>query len=1215
MRWSQPGQTQPAEVVMEVRGFLEGLRGRLRRVLLLEGLSQLTVAVLVGCALAILLDYCWPIPAPARLALLLALIALVTTVAYRRLLRPLARRMDDRTMAQLAERRIPALDGRLLTRVDGIDLGSHDGQLLASALTPQAVTTLIPAARLPGRISLALVLAGAAALIALSFPRLMHDGFNRLLLPFGAGEWERKAALAGELDRVVVAADDPLVVRIERTKGPEAPLRLSWSLDGVDQTERRMLSGLVGPWHQALTLPPGSYRLVAESGDAVPLVLHGRLVKRPLLTHVQATLYPPHYISLPKQELATLACTALPGSRLEFSLDFALDSGREVAEAGITLGGTPLAVTRSARGLTGTFKIKEGGMLEVHLADQDGIGPNPPPRFPVTLTEDRKPVVALDGPRNREAVTVRAQLHLAIDASDDYGLATLQLLTAVLAGEPPADAAPAPAPAAGTPPPVHQETLAFDVAGLTATTRKTVIDLSKLVKEGDRLQFTGRAEDANDISGPGIGLSQPLELKVVSESELRQELDRMLGEAKDRLAQAREELGGGLAKPERLMPASRGAALVAVKAGELLTQVVRRWSENQLQEDQLKPAREAEVLVNTKALLQLAEAVKGTEAAARSADQLLAEAEKLLASMLQAGDLTRLLAALIEREKGLAVESRAFVMEYLTKPLDDAAKVRQSNLTQRQKELADLVKEIERRILALASQQLEKAQDLVRSQGPADQLLRAATALGSDSERAAATKHQETAIATMLALLDLLRGSDAAGDLAKQAGQLAARQEQLNKQLEEGAVPKSQEAEQKKLHEDTEQFRRQLDKQPQAEKAVAAASQSQGEAEKAMAGDDSAGAQREGAAAASLLREAQRQLGGDQEKKKEEGKKKPADVLALLRELHHLPAALVADSLPVFTRLGDKPLDFAAQRDVPAFAEREGDILLRLREEGLKPVEKMPIVVAAMNRVALALEKSQAHLAQPALGTHGLRLEKIALAELARLIEIAENIPPPEKKDGDGKGGGNGNQAPFPPGAELALLAAMQEELSALTAAGRPVDLAGMQAEASKLVELLAANSRPGSRPSLLLSRALRAMKSAGDNLGNGDRGLATRHEQAAAEAALRRLMAEAKGGGGSDPKPQPDQKRKPGESPAKPPPPSESTASATPGGNKAPQPAKTSDGKGEVGVVTGGAVKEQLLTLPQELREKLLEAHKQPLPPGALRIFERYLELLEEGK
>jgi hypothetical protein len=320
---------------------------------------------------------------------------------------------------------------------------------------------------------------------------------------------------------------------------------------------------------------------------------------------------------------------------------------------------------------------------------------------------------------------------------------------------------------------------------------------------------------------------------------------------------------------------------------------------------------------------------------------------------------------------------------------------------------------------------------------------------------------------------------------------------------------------------------------------------------------------------------------------------------------------LVADSAPIFTRLGDKPLDFAAQRDVPALAERESDILLRLREEGMKPVEKMPIVIAAMERVAVALEKAQQHLAVPALGTHGMRLEKIALYELTRLIDIAENLPPPDKQDGDGKAGGSGNQAPFPPGAELALLASMQEELSTLTAAGRPVDLASMQHEAGKLVELLAANSRPGSRPALLLSRSLRAMNSATELLSSGDRGLTTRHEQAVAEAALRRLMAEAKGSGGGEKNPQPQQKQGSGQN--QPPAPPSAGGGAQAGGNNAAQP----PGKGKPEPTQAVAVQgqENFMELTPERREQLKEARNQSLPPGALRIFQQYLENLEEGK
>jgi hypothetical protein len=1206
---------------MDVHGFLGGLRGRLRRVLVLDGLARVVALGLGACAAAIAIDYCWPIPGPLRLVLLLGIAGVVAALINRRLVRPLGRIMDDRAMAQLAERRIPGLDGRLLTRVDGIELGAGDGQALAAALTPQAVVALVPAETMPRRLALATALLLALAGLGLAFPRFLHDGFNRLLFPLGATEWERHAVLEGGLERAVVAADEPLVVRISRAKGKEAPLRLSWVNEDGGTVERRMLSGLAGPWHQAVTLPAGSYRLIAESGDALPLVLHGRLVKRPVLAHVDATLTPPRYTQLPAQRMATLACTALPGSRLEFALDFALDSQREVTAAQVALGDTPLDTVRTATGLRGALTLAKGGVLAIQLKDQDGIGPSPEPRFTVVMAEDRRPVVALAGPRAKEAVTARAKVDVAVDASDDYGLAKLELLATVLAGEDPSTADHAKGlstPSAAAKPGKTLATPFADVAGLAATTRKCVVAVADLAKEGERVVLVGRASDANDVSGPGVGESQPLELRVVSENELRQELDRLLGEARDRVVQAREEIAQGLAKPERLAVSSRGAALIAGKAGELLAQVVRRWRQNQLPPDQVEPAGKAEVLVNTQALARLAEAMKGLDPPARAADAHLAEAERLLAGMLQEGDLTRVLANLIEREKSLAAESRDFVKDYLTKPLDDAAKARRANLAQRQKELADQVKEVERRVLGSNSKQLEKAQELVRSEAPADQLQQASAKLGSDTQRAQAMPHQESAIKTLSAILDQLRGSDAATDLAKKAGELAARQERLAKQLDEGTEPKDLAGEQKKLGAETEQFGKQLDKQPAAAKAVAAGVEAQGDAAKAMDGGDRSGAAREASAAASLLREAQKQLGGQQEQedKDKPKNKKAADVLALLKELHHQQAALVADSTPIFQRLGDKPLDFPAQRELPAQAERESDILLRLKEEGMKEVGQMPIVIAAMTRVAAALDKSAQHLAVPALGTHGMRLEKIALYELARLIDIAENLPPPDKPDdGGGKGGGDGNQAPFPPGAELALLAAMQEELAALTAAGRPVDLAGMQKEVDKLVELLANSSRPGSRPNLLLNRAHRAMASATDLLGGGDRGLTTRHEQAAAEASLRRLMAEAKagkGGGKGGGKP-PPQKPQNGNSP---PPPADQPSSgggASAGGNKSSQPAPNQPR--DATVVAGAQERGEFLNLSPEKREQLKQAFNEGLSSEARQIYSRYLELMEENK
>ncbi|MBA3937252.1 MAG: hypothetical protein H0X38_07310, partial [Planctomycetes bacterium] len=1067
---------------MDVRGFLSTVRARLRLVLVLDGLARLVVVALAACALAVLIDYFCQLAGIARLVVLVAIAAAIVALFHRRLLRPLGRRMDDRVIAQLAERRMPGLDGRLLSEVDGIAM--TDGQLVG-ALTREAVTSLVPAASVPRWLGLALLAVIVVVAAGVFLPGFFKDGVNRLFLPLGDSEWERKTTISGHLERNVVPLDEPLVVAVDRTAGPEAPLRLSWQSGQRGPTESRQLGGLTGHWHQALALPPGVYELSAESGDARPLLLTGRVVTRPLLRAISATLTPPPYAKLEPQQLATLGCSALPGSRIDFTLSFALEPGRTVSDAAVTLDGHEVPVTRDGDTLKGSLLVRAGGVLAIALHDQDGIGPSPEPRFTLALSDDRGPLVSLSGPLLREAVTARAKVAITVDASDDYGLGELQLIARTRpAAEPqPVEGQPA---AKATPP--KEAVQPFPgIAGRRAATTHATVTIAEIAVEGDLVTLLGRAKDGNDVTGPGIGESQPLELKVVSESELIQELDRLLAEAKDRITQARVSISQGLAKPEALANASRGAALAAGKAGETLAQVVRRWQQNQLPGEQLTPISGAADLVNGPAASGLIEAIKGQEKPAHDADDALAKAERLLASLLQEGDLTRLLASLLEREKNLNAESKAFVLEHLTKPLDAAAHARQANLAGRQKELADALKDIERRLLGAPDAKLAPVQDLLRQEAPADQLQQAAGNLGSDTQRSQAVKQQEQAIQTLAKLLDLLRGGDADKDLARHAGELAARQERLLGQLEQGVNPKSLAEQQEQLRKETEQFGKQLgEKHADVAKTVDAAVGTQGAAQKSMQGGDQGQSEANAGAAASLLREVQKQLDPqsdqdkDKDKQEDEKKKKGKDVMALLKELHREQVKLLTDSTPIHQRIADGALDFAAQRDVPALGEREGDLHLRLTEEGIKELDKQPIAAAALGRVGVALEKSAKYLSTPALGERGMRLERIALYELARLIAIVDGMPPPKQSEKKGGGGGQqGTQAPFPPEAELGLLAAMQEEIAALTAADRPIDLAALQKKEAKLVEMLEGASRPGSRPSLLLARARRAMDSA----------------------------------------------------------------------------------------------------------------------------------------
>jgi Domain of unknown function (DUF4175) len=1213
---------------MDVTVFLSEMRRRLRRVVLAQGAATVVVLCVGGMTVGVTLDYVWTAPAAIRFLLLVGLLIALATVFYRRLIRPLGQKMDDRTLAGIAERRLPVFDGRLLTHVDGITLDGVSAQQLQEQLHHQTVRVLIPAQALPQYVWAAAGALGISLLAVVLFPSVASDGMKRFLLPFGATEWERHSQLSGQVERAVVAEDEPVVVRIKRDAGPAAPLYINWRpLGPGTAAETRLLSGMNGPWSQALNLATGTYEFTAQSGDALPLRLNAQVVRRPQLSDMTATLTPPAYTKLPAVILPSLTCTALPGSTLSYRIGLNFAEGRTLSESQLLFNDGALTYEKSGNYIAGNQTIKTGGVFSLTVADQDHIALQPVPQFTLTLSEDRKPLVALTGPQHKELVTLRARIPVTLDASDDYGLAQLSLSTTTVTPTAEPDSK---ANEKAEVKPNKQTTNPFaDINGQKATTRRRDIVIAELAAEGDRVILQGQASDANDVTGPGRGESQALELRVVSESELRQELDRLLTEARDRVVQAREEIAQGLSKPERLVVAMRAATMSNNRANDSLTQVVRRWRDNQLPSDQGAPIVQAATLVSGDIAQQLADAVLGKDIPARAADKYLAQAEQLLNSLLQEGDLTRILASLIERQRSLGEESRTFVREHLTKTLDVAAKARQANLSQRQKELADQVKDVERRILSSTASQLDEARALVRSATPADQLQQASSELNSDKERPQAIPRQETALKTLEKLLQQLRGNDAVAELAQKAGELAARQEALVRKIDNGVDPKTLAQEQQKLKEDTEQLAKQLQKQPEQQKKADAATQAQSAAQQAMSRGDKSASSREGNSAAHLLRAIQQELQPKPEQKKNEDEKKNPDVVKILKELHALQVALIADSTVIHLRIGDGELDFAASREIPALAEREADILLRLREEAMKEVTNMPIALLALERVAMALQAASDYLKTPALGNRGLRLEKIALYEMSRLLDVVENMPKPEQTEKGGGGGGGGQTPPFPSSALVALLLAAQEETQLFTATNRPIDLAKAQNQLTELVGVMLQQSRPNSRSALLLSRTQRAMASAAERLNQEDRGSVTRMEQDAAIAAMRRLFAEAKGsegqggGGGSSGnngenekqrQQQNEQQKNNGQSAGSD---GDKPGEGQPGAqSSSSQQAQSQQGNGgKTGVVTGSPERGEFMHLPPERREQLRQAYQQNLPPAALSIFERYLEVLENEK
>jgi hypothetical protein len=400
----------------------------------------------------------------------------------------------------------------------------------------------------------------------------------------------------------------------------------------------------------------------------------------------------------------------------------------------------------------------------------------------------------------------------------------------------------------------------------------------------------------------------------------------------------------------------------------------------------------------------------------------------------------------------------------------------------------------------------------------------------------------------------------------------------------------------------------------------------------AMAKGDAAGSGQGAAATASLLRAAQAKLdpkGGDQNPDQKQQAKKPS-LADLLHALITLQSALVSDCTGLDARIGEQEPDFAAKRDLQGFAQTQSDILLRLHQEGEVPLQDPqhpdPIGLAALHRVAAAMNAAEDRLAKPALGSQGMRLERIALAELTRLSAIVDGRGQPPHRQGQGGGGGNqsGNQAPFPPAAEIAWLLANQDEVSAETAAGRPIDLGAAEGEVRDLVAGLLGAARPSSRPAVLLERVQRAAASAAWRLARQDRGATTRDEQDACSAALRRILAEiedqqgGKGGGGSDGSPtakrnqqNSQQQRRPSDSP-KPDGSPDPSQNAPTSGNRSQVATSNGGGGGHGDQVETNQEGDPGPNLPPEQREHLREAYAEHLAPRTLQLYRRYLEELD---
>lgn len=1204
---------------MDHAAFLTALRRRLRRLVVADAGARLLGLALAAVGVLALLDRVNPLPSLLRLLALLALLTVLAGMVWRRLLRPLSRRLASFDLARLIERREPSLDGRLFAAVEGITLVESDRTRMESCLGPSLLRRLACNPSLPRRWAGTGLLFLALGSLALARPEAAAIAMQRLFLPFSAARWPATHSLQAELERPVVAADQSMVLLADGSGRP-APLLIS-TRERSAWRELRRAQAQSGPWRERLSLPVGEHELRVEWADAEAVELRGSVVERPSVQRIDLWLEPPAYTEWEAGPIPSAGGVALlPGSRLRGTLRLRGDVRAADRQLAALFVGEKVDLEEDQAGSWSfDLTVHEAGTLRFALSEgyTEGvrIEARPAPELPIALLEDRPPRVAIEGPRRNEAVSPQAVLELRVVASDDIGLASLELF------------------AGGAEDRLDSLRSWPEVAGTRGSTeRRYRLRIGSLAGVGSELVLVAEARDANDVDGPGVGRSEPLRLRVVDAAALRTELERLLTEARDRVIQARDQLAEASDYPARRERAVRSARSIAERAGGSLAEVERRWRENQLEDEPRRAIEAARVLVDERAATELDRAAAGADEAVRAADRSLGEAERLLAGLLRSGDLLRELSAIAHRQRQLGEASQTHVRGALAEGLDAQ---RGEELAARQRELAEQLREWERRLLGSEAETLSEARELVRDARPSLQLAEAARRLAGEGSLHQAVIEQTEAQAVIDRLLEALKGGDAAARLAELAGELARRQERVQARLEGGADPLALRETQAELREQTGELARRLRNETDDDQAAAmtdAAEHSQQQAEADMDAGRRSPAAAAAGAAASQLRAVQRRLQGEQEPDEADDDQEPptsrADVLALLRRLAAAQRRVVAQATEQHLAWREQrgpdvevPQSYGERRALAEVADLEEEILLQLRQDGLALLDQMPIAARALGRVDAAVDRALQHLRRPALGDRGLRLTNVALAEMERLLAVIAAMPEPQSSGQEGQGGGEGDgPPPFPPAAQLALLAAEQERVALATAARAPLDLIAGQEELHRLLDMVAAMTRPGSRPFVLAQRAVRGAASAADLLETGDRGVAVRGEQEAVLASLQQMMREAEAGGGSGEAP-PQQPSQGEDEPQQ----GRSRPSEADEGEGEQQAAEAGDAAAEAGeqVVTGrgdgtdalGAADAQdaWMHLPLRDRQRLRWALRDRVPPDGIMLLRRYLELLED--
>lgn len=245
-----------------------------------------------------------------------------------------------------------------------------------------------------------------------------------------------------------------------------------------------------------LVRDPRAMLLLQGMRTPAPVLRDGTRVAN-VLEHVEVRVSYPSYLGRPPRTIEDPRALEVPiGSHLELSLKpkFAALRGSLRARSG------EVALAHGENGtLEGRFTARHSDTYRIRI-ESEGVRYEDPRTIQVKVAADTKPNIEIEEPQNGAFVTADASIALRFVATDDVGVAAVDLFVRTPAGV------------------ERQRRLfsALDDGGAKPTLRAAVelVPAELGAREGDTLTVWLEAQDEDAVHGPNIGKSAEISLEV-----------------------------------------------------------------------------------------------------------------------------------------------------------------------------------------------------------------------------------------------------------------------------------------------------------------------------------------------------------------------------------------------------------------------------------------------------------------------------------------------------------------------------------------------------------------------------------------------------------------------------------------------------------------------------------------------------------------------------